>query len=176
MDIISKNTEDTNKIAKDFLKRITNSKGKLQEKATICGLYGDLGAGKTTFMQYLAKHMGMKRKVNSPTFVIMKKYKLPMLKNSARKSFLANKTKPVSAGKNLHKMPAFKYLFHLDAYRLKNEKELLHLGWEEIIGDNENLIFIEWPENIIKAMPKKHHRIHISHTKEGHRKFEIKSK
>ena len=73
-------------------------------------------------------------------------------------------------------MPAFKYLFHLDAYRLKNEKELLHLGWEEIIGDNENLIFIEWPENIIKAMPKKHHRIHISHTKEGHRKFEIKSK
>ena len=179
MDIISKNTEDTNKIAKDFLKQITESNGKLKEEATVCGLYGDLGAGKTTFMQYLAKHMGVKRKVNSPTFVIMKKYRLP--KQASHKNFLASKTKPVLAGKNFHANPAFKYLFHIDAYRLKNEKELEHLGWDEITSKKEHLIFVEWPERIIKAIPKDHHQIHIAHlssgkggTKEGHRKFKIK--
>ena len=81
------------------------------------------------------------------------------------------------------KAKSYKLFFHLDAYRLKNEKELLHLGWEEIIADPEHLIFIEWPEQIIKAMPKKHHKILISHlprqskakagTKEGYRKFKI---
>ena len=174
MDIISKNTENTNKIAKDFLKQITESKGKLKEKATVCGLYGDLGAGKTTFMQYLAKHMGVKRKVNSPTFVIMKKYVLP--KQASHKNFLASKTKPMSAGEKLSGRNSFKYLIHIDAYRLKNEKELEHLGWDEITSKKEHLIFVEWPEKIIKAMPKNHHQIHIDHTKEGHRKFKIKGR
>jgi tRNA A37 threonylcarbamoyladenosine biosynthesis protein TsaE len=63
----------------------------------------------------------------------------------------------------------------LDAYRLKNERELLHLGWEEIIGNKEHLVFVEWPENVIKALPKKHHKIKISHTKEGNRRLEIKN-
>ncbi len=92
--------------------------------------------------------------MSSPTFVIMKKY---AVKNSKHK-----------------------FLYHLDAYRLKNEKELLHLGWKEIISNPEHLVFIEWPENVEKAMPKKHHKIKISHlpaqagTKKGHREFSIK--
>ena len=117
--------------------------------ATVVCLHGDLGTGKTTFSQFVAKNLGVKRKVNSPTFVIMKRYNL--------------------------KHKNFRNLFHLDAYRLKNHKELLVLGWEEIISKPENLILIEWPENVIKAIPKKHHKIHISHTKEGHRNFKIKS-
>jgi tRNA threonylcarbamoyladenosine biosynthesis protein TsaE len=166
---ISKNIKDTQEIAKKFLNELKPNK----TGATVVGLYGDLGAGKTTFAQSIGKILEIKRKVNSPTFMIMKKY---MLKKQAfYENFLADKTKPVSVGKNLHKMPAFKFLFHLDAYRLKNERELLHLGWDEIISNNEHLVFIEWPENIIKAMPKKHHQIHISHEKGGNRKFEIKS-
>lgn len=172
MDIISKNTEETNKIARDFLKQIKDSNGKIKEKATVVGLYGDLGAGKTTFMQFLAKHLGVKKKINSPTFVIMKKYSLS--KQASHKNFLASKTKPVLAGENFYAKPAFKYLFHMDAYRLKNEKELAHLGWDEIISKKEHLIFVEWPEKIIKAIPKDHKKIQISHTKEGHRKFKIK--
>jgi len=145
MQKVSKNIQDTKKIAKEFLTNLKLGK----EKATVVGLYGNLGTGKTTFVQFLARELGVKRKVNSPTYVIIKNYEL--------------------------KITNFKKLFHIDAYRLKNEKELVHLGWDEIISKKEHLVFIEWPENIIKALPKKHHKIKISHTKEGHRKFQIKN-
>ena len=141
MQKISKNIKDTEKIAEYFLKKIKVNKN----GATIVGLYGDLGTGKTTFTQSIGKALGIKRKVNSPTYVIMKNYKL--------------------------KAKRYKLLYHLDAYRLKNEKELLHLGWEVIVSNKDHLIFIEWPEQIIKAMPKKHHKVLISHTKEGYREF-----
>lgn len=144
MKTISKNLRETEKIAKDFLAKLKIAKG----GATVVGLYGELGAGKTTFTQAIAKELKIKRKVNSPTFVIMKSYKL--------------KTKN------------YKRLFHIDAYRLKNEHELSHLGWDEIIENKEHLIFIEWPENVSKGMPKKHHQIHISHHKNGGRKIMIK--
>ncbi|MCX6753157.1 MAG: tRNA (adenosine(37)-N6)-threonylcarbamoyltransferase complex ATPase subunit type 1 TsaE [Candidatus Nomurabacteria bacterium] len=144
MKIISKNIEDTEKIAKDFLNKILA----FPKQATLVALYGNLGAGKTTFTQSLGKHLGIKRKVNSPTFVIMKKY---LIKNNKHKN-----------------------LIHIDAYRLKNEKDLENLGWAEIISNPDNLIFIEWPENVPKALPKKHHKIKISHTKESYRSFEIK--
>jgi tRNA threonylcarbamoyladenosine biosynthesis protein TsaE len=143
--MLSHSSRETAKIAKQFLAQLKPFK----DKATIVGLYGELGTGKTTFTQFIGKALGVKRKVNSPTFVIVKSYKL------VDKSY--------------------KKLFHIDAYRLKNEKELLHLGWDEIIGNKEHLVFIEWPENVIKVLPKKHHQIHITHTKTGHRKFEIKN-
>ncbi|MEK7572240.1 MAG: tRNA (adenosine(37)-N6)-threonylcarbamoyltransferase complex ATPase subunit type 1 TsaE [Patescibacteria group bacterium] len=181
MDIISKNTKparlnivsrsvgETEKIARLFLTKLNP----IKTKATIVGLYGDLGTGKTNFTQAVAKYFGIKRKVNSPTFVIIKKYELP--KKDGHESFLVDKTKPVPTGENFYERSAFKYLFHIDAYRLKNEKELIHLGWEEIISNPKHLIFIEWPANIIKAMPKKHHKIFISHTPKGHRSFKIKT-
>ena len=145
---ISKNQQDTEMLAKEFFAEILE-KFCFANKACVVGLYGDLGVGKTAFTQSVAKLLGVKRKVNSPTFVIMKRYDL--------------------------KHKNFKNLFHLDAYRLKNEKELLNLGWEEIISNPDNIIFIEWPENVKKAMPKKHHKVSIKHTKEGYRNFEIKS-
>ena len=142
--MLSKNTKHTEDIAKKFLNKIKPNKN----GATVVGLYGDLGTGKTTFTQAVAKQLGVKRKVNSPTYVIIKNYQL--------------------------KITDYKKLIHIDAYRLKNEKELLHLGWEEMIVNPKHLVFIEWPEMVIKAMPKKHHKISILHTKEGHRKFSIK--
>lgn len=152
---ISKNTKNTKEIAKRFLTKLKPT----NEMATIVGLYGELGTGKTTFTQFVAKELNIKRKVNSPTFVIMKKYEL--------------RTSPQPSPEK-RRGGSFKFLFHLDAYRLKNEKELLHLGWEEIIANPEHLVFVEWPENIIKAIPKKHHKISISHTLKGYRKFKIK--
>lgn len=164
MQKVSKNTKDTEKIAQDFLKHLM-SKGTF-DTACVVGLSGDLGTGKTTFTQFIAKNLGIKTKVKSPTFVIMKRYTL---------------TPTLSRRERGHR---YKNLFHIDAYRLKNEKELLHLGWEEIVSNPKNLIFIEWPENIKKAMPKKYHKVFIKHlprrsgtkagTKEGHRKFRIK--
>ena len=167
MNKISKNLKDTERIAKDFL---VNLKG-LKDRAVIVGLYGDLGAGKTAFTKKIAKILDIKRNVNSPTFVIMKRYPIP--KKKIYKNLSTNKKNLVITDKNFNKIFAFSHLFHLDVYRLKNEKDLFHLGWEEIINNPENLIFIEWPEQIIKALPKKHHKILISHTKEGYRKFKI---
>ncbi|MFA6274529.1 MAG: tRNA (adenosine(37)-N6)-threonylcarbamoyltransferase complex ATPase subunit type 1 TsaE [Candidatus Paceibacterota bacterium] len=162
---ISKNTKHTEKIAKAFLNKLKPTK----MSATVVGLFGELGTGKTTFTQFIAKELKIKRKVNSPTFVIMKKYLLPLPRGSARR---ARGSKPL-LNPPLVRGGNFKFLFHLDAYRLKNEKELLHLGWEEIISNPEHLIFIEWPENVLKAMPKNFKLISISHTKEGHRKFDF---
>jgi tRNA threonylcarbamoyladenosine biosynthesis protein TsaE len=111
-------------------------------------LSGNLGAGKTAFTQGVAKHLGIKSKVVSPTFVIYKKYPLQDKKH--------------------------KYLFHLDAYRLKNEKELLHLEWNKIISNKENLVIVEWPENVKGIIPKHAKYIYISNDRNDSRILELK--
>jgi len=144
----AKNIKETGKIAKTFLQKILKDKNH-GGKATIVCLSGNLGAGKTALVKEVAQHLGIKRKIQSPTFVIMKKY---LLKNKKHK-----------------------FLFHLDAYRLKDEKELSYLGWEEIIEDQGHLVFIEWPENVSKIIPARAHRIFISiKNTQGHRNFELK--
>lgn len=144
--MISKNIKETNEISKIFLEKILKDKN-VKNLATVVGLSGDLGAGKTSFTQSVAKYLGVKNKITSPTFVIIKKYSLKNKKH--------------------------KFLFHLDAYRLKDEKELLQLGWKEIISNKENLVFIEWPENVQKVIPKHTRFINISHKEKGHRILEL---
>jgi len=144
--MLSKSLKDTEKIAQLFLNKILKSHTELPG-ALVIGLSGDLGAGKTTFTKAIAQYLKVKNKITSPTFVIIKKY---LLKN-----------------------PKYKFLFHIDAYRLKNEQELLHLGWEEIISNKKHLVFIEWPENVAGVIPPRSRFIHISHTKDGHRNFKF---
>ena len=144
---ISKSIKETEKIAEEFLSKIFKDKNN-KTQALVVGLSGDLGAGKTAFTKAVAKHMGIKNKITSPTFVIIKNYKL--------------------------KITNYKKFFHIDAYRLKNEKELLYLGWEKIIGDKENLIFVEWPENVSGIIPKNARFIYISTNENGHRSFKLK--
>jgi tRNA threonylcarbamoyladenosine biosynthesis protein TsaE len=145
--MLSRNVKETAQIAKSFLDKILED-NKEQKSALVVALSGDLGAGKTAFTQAVGRHLGIKSKITSPTFVIIKKYTLKSKKH--------------------------KFLFHLDAYRLKNEKELLHLGWEEIINNKDHLVFIEWPENVKKAIPKGARFVNISHKKNGHRNLELK--
>ena len=139
----SKNIKDTKKIARFFVSKILKNKNK---KALVVGLSGELGTGKTVFVRAVGGLLGIKRNINSPTFVIMKKY--PM-------------------------KDRYKYFFHLDAYRLKNEHELLQLGWREIVENKEHLVFIEWPENVAKIIPRNSHFIRISHNKKRYRTFKI---
>ncbi|MES2315206.1 MAG: tRNA (adenosine(37)-N6)-threonylcarbamoyltransferase complex ATPase subunit type 1 TsaE [Patescibacteria group bacterium] len=141
--MLSKNIKKTAEVSKVFLNRIL--KDTKQKGALVVALSGDLGAGKTAFTQTFGKHLGIKNKMSSPTFVLIKKYPI--------------------------KLKDYKYFFHLDAYRLKNEKELLHLGWDEIIKDKEHIVFIEWPENVAKAIPRGAKRVKVTTNKEGHRKF-----
>jgi len=126
MEKMSKSIKDTKDFASEFIKSFKKN----PEGATVVGLYGNLGSGKTTFFQCVAEILGVEGAVTSPTFVIQKTYSL----------------KP-----NTHN---FKKLVHIDAYRLKNGGELEKLGFEEILKDPENLVFIEWPEHIEGVLPE----------------------
>lgn len=145
--MLSKNIKETKKIAKIFLDKLLKTPKK-HKGALVVGLSGELGSGKTAFTKLIAKHLGIKERVFSPTYVIIKNYEL--------------------------RATNYKRFFHIDAYRLEHEKELLHLGWEEIISDDEHLVFIEWPENISKAMPKHSKFVYISSKDSGHRDFKFK--
>lgn len=136
---------DNNKIAEDFLNKISVKNG----RAVVVGLYGDLGAGKTTFTKAVASSLGVGDVITSPTFVIEKVYELENKK--------------------------FTHLTHIDAYRLEREEELLSLGWKEITEDPNNLILIEWPERVSGIMPE---HIKIKFTtlpEENSREIEIES-
>lgn len=95
--------------------------------ATIVALHGDLGAGKTTFVQTLGKALGITEQITSPTFTIMKGYE----------------TTDVD----------FEHLIHMDAYRLDDISELTPLRFSEILATPKTLFCIEWAERIKEALP-----------------------
>lgn len=108
--------------------RELSSNLKVQKGALVFGLKGDLGAGKTTFIQGFAKGLGVRNKITSPTFVIMNRF-------------------PIKKGK-------FSNFYHLDCYRIDDHKEMKNLEFEEVINNSKNIVCIEWPEKIKKALPK----------------------
>ena len=128
--------------------------------ATVVALSGELGAGKTTFAQAVARSLGVEETVNSPTFVIEKIYPVKSLRDH-----VAGPVKPGShgAGALQNSPPAggWQRLVHIDAYRLKSAVELYALRWDDLVADPANLIIIEWPENVPDAIPKGAHRITI---------------
>ncbi len=149
MEYVSKNLDDTREIAAKVAANIEPNK----EEATVIGLYGDLGSGKTTFMKFFAEHFGVEEDVQSPTFVIMKIYKILSSKLQA---------------------PSFSKLIHIDAYRLDSGQELLNLGFQEILSDPRNIVCIEWPERVSEVLPK-HIVLNFSHA-EGDEKRDPKER
>jgi tRNA threonylcarbamoyladenosine biosynthesis protein TsaE len=112
-------------VTRSVLTDHTNSNN---ESATVLALSGDLGTGKTTFVQHLARHLGITEPVTSPTFVIMKRY-------------------PIPQGQR------FTTLVHIDAYRVEAPEELTILGLVGEISNPRNLICIEWAEKIPALLP-----------------------
>lgn len=94
--------------------------------AHVVGLSGELGAGKTTFVQHVARILGAEHAVTSPTFVFAQRY-------------------PISRA-------PFASLIHVDAYRLK-PGEAHTIGWQEFVADPKNLILVEWPEEMHADFP-----------------------
>jgi len=157
MEFLSKNLKETAKIAKDFKNSLDGAhRG---EGATVVGLYGELGSGKTTFMKYLAEFFDIKETIQSPTYVIMRIYKLVAKKSEDTK--FSKAAERVSLVENFVSSDFLK-LTHIDAYRIEKEDEMLNLGWQKIISDPKNLIFIEWPEKISGIMPE-HTKIFFEH-------------
>jgi tRNA threonylcarbamoyladenosine biosynthesis protein TsaE len=117
--------------------------------ATVVALLGDLGAGKTTFVQRVAQLLDIKESVTSPTFPILNTYLL----TSSDSSPLIRRGKEDGG--------SFTKLIHVDAYRLEKGEDLLNLGFADELNNPENLIFIEWAENIADILPKNLKKIHF---------------
>lgn len=135
MEYLVKSVEDTQKLAK-FL-------AKFLEEEDVILLDGDLGAGKTTFTQSLAKALGIEEVVNSPTFSIVNEYEF-------------NKG----------------VLYHFDLYRIEEAEELFDIGFEEYFS-KEGIIVIEWAEKFIEEIPQPWLKIYITKEDENSRIFQI---
>jgi len=146
--MISKNIDETKKIAEDFRNKILSNPN--NDQAVIVGLFGDLGSGKTTFSQSLGKLLGVQEVMTSPTFVIMKKYLL------------------TSQTENQNK---FSTLIHVDAYRLESGRELLSLDFNKEMKNPQNLILIEWPERVAEILPPDLIKIYFKFINENEREI-----
>ena len=156
--VITNSPQETQAFAKKLAEQIL--KRNPDKKAVVLALHGDLGSGKTTFLQGFAKGLGIKEVVNSPTFLITKKFKIPKIKDIPQ-----NRRPSVSW---------YKWFYHLDCYRLENEKNLQGLGMLEILQNPENIIAIEWPERMKKILPKDIISIKFRYEKENRRALTLK--
>lgn len=115
--IITTSFEETQQVGESFAQ---NLKG-----GEVIALYGDLGSGKTTFVQGLAKGLGIEKHIISPTFIIMRTYAF-----------------------------GSKMLYHVDLYRIESENDVEGLGLRELMNDPANIVLIEWPEKIENLLPE----------------------
>ncbi len=124
---LSESPADTRKFAKAFVMDIL--RGRRSSRPLVLGLKGDLGSGKTTFIQAFIRELGVRKRITSPTFLIIRHYKL--------------------------KTGKYKYIYHIDAYRLNKAKELLDLGFGDIIRDQRNIVLVEWADKVKNILPSK---------------------
>ena len=114
MEFITHSPEETEKIGEALAKSL--------QPGTVLAYRGDLGAGKTAFTRGLARGLGCKETVTSPTYTIVNEYlggRLP--------------------------------LFHFDMYRLASSDDLWDIGWEDYL-EREGVCAVEWSENVQDAM------------------------
>ncbi|MFA5755183.1 MAG: tRNA (adenosine(37)-N6)-threonylcarbamoyltransferase complex ATPase subunit type 1 TsaE [Candidatus Paceibacterota bacterium] len=133
VEYFSESLKETKEIGKSLAK----------EKKRIIMFKGELGAGKTSFIQGFASGLGLNQKITSPTFIIMNKYPL-----KGKKSFC-----------------------HFDFYRINNKKELDSIPLKEIFEDKNNIICIEWPEIVKSIIPQEVVKIEIIPIDENKRKI-----
>jgi tRNA threonylcarbamoyladenosine biosynthesis protein TsaE len=117
---------------------LTDLKQAANQTAVVLSLAGELGAGKTAFVQQLGLHLGVTETIVSPTFVVMKRYQT---------------TDAV-----------FTNLVHIDAYRLEDAAEVAPLRIEEMFNEPNTLVCIEWASNIRDILPAAHASLEIIDT------------
>jgi tRNA threonylcarbamoyladenosine biosynthesis protein TsaE len=135
--VTSNNSQETEKLGFEFASKIISGD-------IIC-LYGDLGSGKTTFVQGLASGLGISERIISPTFVIVRQHSLEN-----------NKT-----------------FYHIDLYRLENESELQNIGLSDIFSDKNTIVLVEWAERLGKYLPEKRWDIRFQHLEKDKRQISI---
>ena len=119
------NLNQIHEAARTFIDHIGND--------TIFAFYGNMGAGKTTFIKAVCEELGVEDVINSPTFAIVNEY-------------LAGNGNTI---------------YHFDCYRINKIVEALDMGCQDYF-DSGNLCFIEWPENIAEILPEEAIAVHIN--------------
>jgi tRNA threonylcarbamoyladenosine biosynthesis protein TsaE len=114
-------TKIVHSVSPDETHREGEKLGTILEKGDLLLLAGDLGSGKTCFVQGLAEGLGIKQHINSPTYVYVHPYK------RKRGDF-----------------------FHIDLYRVTSVEKLRAIGVEDLLFDGSNIMAIEWPELILQ--------------------------
>lgn len=145
MEIITKSAQQTQKLGEEFANNLVKISENKPEGIVIA-LFGDLGSGKTTFTQGLAKGLGIKDRVISPTFILTRQYRLE------------------KTGGNL---------YHLDLYRIGSDKEAFNLGFQDDWKTKGNIFVIEWPEKIKEILPKDKIEIYFEHINKNERQIKI---
>jgi tRNA threonylcarbamoyladenosine biosynthesis protein TsaE len=135
MHLVSQSAADTQAIAASFAHRLRAAIPSRQA-ALVVALQGPLGAGKTTFVQGMARALGVTAQPKSPTFLLAKEYLIP--------------DTPY-------------HLWHLDCYRLQSHRDLVAIDMHRAFKDPKNIIVIEWPERIDGGLPRDHIAVHMDH-------------
>lgn len=136
----TKSPKETQRLGEKLAKSLTGGE--------VIALYGELGSGKTVFVQGLAKGLGIKRGIVSPTFVFMRTY--PIRLNRKSMTF-----------------------YHLDLYRGESNQDFEALGLEEIFAP-DSVVVLEWADKIEKELPKNHIKVYFERQDERTRRITIK--
>ena len=153
---VTKSFKETQQLGFDLAK-------KLRGRDVVC-LHGDLGSGKTTFIQGFAKGLGITKKIISPTFIIMRQYVIPDLIRNPEilKQVQDDKRKGGNDKRNF---------FHVDLYRIESERDVEGLGLLEVMNDPDNIVVIEWPDKIEHLLPSKRIDIIFDYVDDDKRKI-----
>lgn len=152
VEIQTKTAQETRAAARELGKMYREAGNPFEDRAYILALRGDLGAGKTTFAQGFAQGLGITKTIQSPTFVLMKRFPLKKRAQAAR---------------------PFGALYHLDCYRLESARDLASLKLSRVLYDPQNIVLIEWPERAGKALPRPFTKIRFKVLREGGRSITI---
>jgi tRNA threonylcarbamoyladenosine biosynthesis protein TsaE len=144
--IITKSAQETKNVGQKLATAVNESIVLDSKGASIFCLYGELGSGKTTFVQGFSQGLDIPSRLLSPTFIIVRRYHI--------------------SGK-------ISFLYHIDLYRMKNVLDLESLGLAEIFSDPSAIVLIEWAERLESLLPKKRTDIYFSVISEEEREIEI---
>jgi tRNA threonylcarbamoyladenosine biosynthesis protein TsaE len=131
-------------------KRVAVSLRPQKTGAVVVALHGELGSGKTQFVKGFARGLGVRERIVSPTFILMRVFLLPHT-------------------------AAFRRLVHIDAYRIRRAHELKELGWNALTADRRTVVILDWAENVKRILPYPHLHIELSVTGEKEREVTIEN-